>query len=174
MTLKLLIPFCLCLALTACKDSSDAPEDTTNTETKSNKIITEGDIAKLKYIDFILDEKAETGIEEWHNYEQLNSIINNIKKADLTDFRDNHKVLVALIKDLKKNIPVALKQESVLARILVIETKLYKLEDVINLSSVQKEELGSTIKELLEAFSNLNFQINKKLEHDSQNIQKPA
>lgn len=147
--------------------------DVANNQDKSTQLINEGDIAKLKYIDFILDEKSEKGIEDWHHYEELSNIISNVKKADFTDFKDNHKILVSLIKDLKKNIPKPINNHSVHARLLVIETKLFKFEDIVNLSSIKKEELGSAIKELLVAFSNLNFQINKKLERDSQNILKP-
>ncbi len=174
MTLKFLIPFCFCFALWSCKDSMQTTNDNVaNNQNKSTQLINEGDISKLKYIDFILDEKSNKGIEDWHHYEELSNIISNVKKTDFKDFKDNHKILVSLLKDLKKNIPKPINNHPIHARLLVIETKLFKFEDVVNLSSIKKEELGSVIKELLVAFSNLNFQINKKLEHDSQDIQKP-
>ena len=46
----------------------------------------------------------------------------------------------------------------------------YKLNSTINLMTSTKSELKKSIIDLLEAYSNLNFQINKKFEKDSQNI----
>ena len=161
--------------LTSCKDSTQkAIQDSNNDNKKSNQIITQTDIAKLKYIDFRLDTKAEKLIETWDAYNQLQELIKNVKLADFSGLKENNKVLKTLIKDLNKKSPSSLKSPSISARIMVLETKLFKLESLVNLSNINKKELGATIKELLLAFSNLNFQINKKLEKDSQNIEKPV
>lgn len=175
MSLKFLLPFCFVFVLISCKDSSQTTtEGPVEEEVKPSKIITQIDISKLKYIDFGLDADAEKLIEDWDEYVQLQQIIENIKLADFAELKDNRKVLKTLIKDFKKNIPVSLKSSSILARVMVFETKLFKTESLVNLSNINKTELGGTIRELLLAFSNLNFQINKKLERDSQNIQKPV
>ena len=47
------------------------------------------------------------------------------------------------------------------------------IEGVINLSFPTKEYILETVKELLVAYSNLNLQMNKQLERESQRIQKP-
>ena len=144
-----------------------------NTSENVNQDITESDIAKLNFIDFILDEKTEKAIEEWVEYYQLQEVIANVKKGDLSFFNDNKKIITTLLKDLKINIPKKVNTSATLARIQVLETKLLKLESLSNLTTTNKEELNNTIKEFFESFSNLNFQMNKKLEKDSRNIQKP-
>lgn len=149
-------------------------ENTKNITSKTvNQDITESDIAKLNFIDFILDEKTEKAIEEWAEYYQLQDVIADVKKGELSFFNDNEEVITTLLKDLKENIPEKVNTNATLARIQVLETKLLKLKSLSNLTTTNKEELNSTIKEFLESFSNLNFQMNKKLEKDSRNIQKP-
>ena len=175
MSLKFSMSFCLVLVLLSCKDSSQVEtEGLVVAEKKPTQIITQIEIAKLKYIDFGLDADAEKLIENWEEYIQVQQLIKNVKLADFSDLKENNKVLITLMKDFKKKMPKALKSSSILARVMVFETKLFKLESFVNLSNIKKEELGATIKELLLAFSNLNYQINKKLERDSQNIEKPV
>lgn len=175
MSLKFYIPFCFLALLISCKDSAQKTlEDTNNSNKQPTQIITQTDIAKLKYIDFRLDTKAEKLIETWDAYTQLQQLIKNIKQAKFTELKDNNKVLKTLVNDLKRKSPTHLKSSPISARIMVLETKLFKLESLVNLPNINKKELGATIKELLLAFSNLNFQINKKMEKDSQKIEKPV
>lgn len=174
MNLKILMPFCLLIMLLSCKHKNKTISgNIAINDKKPTQIITQPDIAKLKYTDFILDTKAEKIIETWEAYTQLQQVIKNIKQADFSDLKNNTTILQTLITDLNKNIPPALKSPSIFARIMVLETKLFKLESLVNLSNINKKEVGNTIKELLIAFSNLNLQINKKIERDSQNIEKP-
>jgi hypothetical protein len=50
---------------------------------------------------------------------------------------------------------------------------MLKLEGVVNLSNPDKKEVLLIVRDFLAAFSNLNLQINKKFERESQNIEKP-
>lgn len=172
MTIKFFHVLSICFILFACKGSQ---EDNTinNTIEKESQEITEKDIAKLKYIDFLLDSKTEVAIERWQEYIQLKDVIANIKNADLSFFNDNEETIKNLLKDLKTNIPETVNTPSILARLLVIETKIYKLESLSNLNTTTKPELLGIIKEFLVSFSNLNLQMNKKMEKDGQNIIKP-
>ena len=88
-------------------------------------------------------------------------------------FKENNELLVAFVKDLKEGIPEEINTPLINARLVALETKMLKLEGVVNLSNPDKKEVLSVIKDFLTAFSNLNLQINKKIEKDSQNIQKP-
>lgn len=140
---------------------------------KERREITEKDISKIKYTEFALDEKTEAVIADWTEYHELNDIITNVKKGDLSFLEDNKKMIEELLKNFKKNQPTLVKTPSILARILALETKIYKLESVSNLNIINKTELTETIKEFLIAFSNFNLQMNKKIEFDNQNIEKP-
>ncbi|WP_445955435.1 hypothetical protein [Yeosuana sp.] len=138
-----------------------------------NQNITESDISKLSYLEFGLDSKTKDSIEVWKKYFELEELISNIKKGDLSYFKENKVDIIAFLKEFKETIPTSVNTNSVNARITALETKFLKLEDLSNLSSTTKEELRKSIKEFLESFSNLNLQMNKKFEKDSQDIEQP-
>jgi hypothetical protein len=171
MKIKVLVTLSLITMVMSCKKIQ---EDTTENHTdNSGEKITEKELSNLDFIEFTLDGKTKKTIENWEEYNQLEEVINNVKKGDLSFFRDNTEVIKALFKDLLKNIPTEVNTNATLARIVALETKLYKLESLYNLSTTSREELSMVIKEFLQSFSNLNFQMNKKLEKDNNDIEKP-
>jgi hypothetical protein len=172
MSIKTLSVLCLLTLFVSCKKTQE--NDTSNTiEKQQIQAITEQDLLKLKYADYVLDFKTEEAIKDWQEYFQLQEVINKVKKADLSFFNDNEENIKILISKLKENIPNQVNSEGVLARLLVLETKMLKLESLSNLSTTTKQELISIIKEFFVSFSNVNFQMNKKLEFDNQLIEKP-
>jgi hypothetical protein len=138
-----------------------------------NQDITEKDLSKLSFTEFVLDAKTENIVKNWREYYQIQDAVINAKKGDLSFFKDNDVEIKTILKDLVLNIPDSVDSDATLARILALETKLYKLESVSNLPTTSKKELSNTIKEFLESFSNFNFQMNKKIEKDSRIIEKP-
>ncbi|MFV9551624.1 hypothetical protein [Algibacter sp. PT7-4] len=172
MHFKYLIFFSVLLAFTSCKQSQDETKESLTQQNKTQDI-TEQDIATLKYVEYILDSKTNNIVKDWPEYTQLEEVITNVKKGDLSYFIDNEKVTKLLVKELKQNIPRELNSESILSRILVLETKLFQLESLSNLTTTTKEELLENIKAFLVSFSNLSFQMNKKIEFDNRSIEKP-
>lgn len=171
MYIKFLNILSLFIILSSCKKT----EDNTNADTvtkSDNKALSQKDISKMDFVDYGLDEKTEQAIENWQEYYQLQDAINNVKKGDLVFF-NNSEAIENLLKDLKKNIPKPVNTPATLARIQVLETKIYKLESASSLLTTTKEELSSCVKEFLEAFSNLNFQMNKKFEKEKNTKTKP-
>lgn len=171
MNIKLLSFISIFIIIASCKktEENNSEDITENTSQE----LTESDIAKLDFLDFGLDEKTVSAIENWQEYYQLQDVVNNVKKGDLGFFYANEETIKTLLKDLKKNVPELVNTPATLARIQVLETKIYKLESLSNLSTTSKDELNSALKEFLVSVSNLNFQMNKKLEKDNQDIQKP-
>ncbi|MCL5127479.1 hypothetical protein [Algibacter sp. L4_22] len=172
MKFKILIVLSILLLFSACKKVQDTEVETQTEETTSQDL-SEKNIAKLKYIEYALDAKTQKAIQDWQEYFQLETVINNVKKADLTFFYDNDKNIKTLLRDLKKDIPKEVNSPATLARISALETHLYKLKSLSNLDSTSKKELLLTIKDFLKSFSNLNFQMNQKIEADNINIIKP-
>ena len=121
----------------------------------------------------VTDAKVQKVIGSWEKYTEFQKVILDVKVANLSFFRDNNEILTVLIDELKTTIPEMVNTPQVMARIIALETTLYKLESNVNLSNAKKETVISAVKEFLIAFSNLNLQMNKKLEKESQNIQKP-
>lgn len=136
-------------------------------------LIKEKDIVKLQYTDYILDDRTGNVVERWLDYTKLQEVINNVKKGDLSFFKGDAQTVRDLLKNLKQTIPYEVNTPSILARIAALETKVYKLESISKLPNSSKSELLELTKELLTAFSNLNLQMNKKLEADNIIIEKP-
>lgn len=172
MSLKILTVFSLVFLIVSCKKTQDTEVSNTNKITQSQEV-SEQDISKLKYIEYALDSKTEDVIKDWQEYYQLQDIILSIKQGDLSFFYNNEDEIKMFLKNLKDNMPNQINSASITARILVLETKLLKLESLSNLSTTSKKELLSTIKEFLVSFTNVNFQMNKKIEFDDRDIEKP-
>ena len=163
---------CVLLLCLSCKKTNQTITETTDDGEKS-QVVTEKDILRLDYLDFGIDHRVLPIVETWREFNQLQNIVDNAKKGDLSYFKiDAKKNLTTLLNDIKTTIPDTLNTPSILARLKVVETTLNKTESLSNLSTTSKQELLDTLKELLEAFSNLCFQMNKKLENDSQPIER--
>jgi hypothetical protein len=160
------------LLLVSCKQSTD--NGTLNSKfEQTNSQITESDISKLELLEYELDVKTKKAIESWEQYKELINIISKLEKGNSLYFKNNKEVTTSFLKDLKDKIPDTINTPSVSARLMALETKFLKLESLYNLSSTSKDELLQSIKEFLESFSNLNLQMNKKLEKESQIIENP-
>ncbi|WP_111308988.1 hypothetical protein [Confluentibacter sediminis] len=172
MTIKFLSA-CILLMCLSCKKTTQT--DTENSDVaKKSQTITEKDMSKLKYLDFSIDDRVKPIVGSWQEFNQLNDIIESVKKGDLSYFKtDAKKNLKTLLTDIRETIPDTINKPAILARITVLETKLYKTESLSNLSTTKKGDLLNTLEELLVSFSNLNFQLNKKIENDARNIEKP-
>jgi hypothetical protein len=160
--------------LFSCKET----EEKTVTEKEEAPVtqkISKTDISKMDYTEYVLDSKTETAIESWLKYQEFDAIVTNVKQGDLSYFHDNDRenIIRNFFIALRKAIPDTVNSSANLARILVLETKTWKLESLSNLSTTTEDELNQTIKEFLVSFSNLNLQMNKKLEKDFQNIERP-
>ncbi|NNC48991.1 MAG: hypothetical protein HKO01_00465 [Flaviramulus sp.] len=160
------------ILLVSCKNNeeSNVPNVIENQQVQDINV---EDISNLKYVDYVLDFKTEEAIKDWQEYYELQSVINEVIKSDLSFFNDNEENINILISKLKENIPAEVKSDGILARLLVLETKLLKLQSLSNLSTTTKEELLTIIKEFFVSFSNVNFQMNKKIEFDNRAIEKP-
>ena len=168
--LSLILLFVVCFS---CKETQEENTNTAVNETLKQEDISKNDISNLNYTEYALDEKTKTIIENWQEYSELNDVIADVKAGDLSFFNDNDEVIKVLFKNLKAKIPKAIKTPSITARMVALETKFYKLKSFSNLSTTTKEELNAVIKEFSESFSYLNLQMNKKIENDSQNTEKP-
>jgi cysteinyl-tRNA synthetase len=170
MNIKFLSILSLFIIFFSCKKNE---ENTVVDTKKESQELTEKDILKIKYIDYILDDRTEAIASNWNEYTQIQDVITNVKKADLSFFNNNKKNIKELLENFKENIPTELNTPAIMARILAFETKLYKLESLSNLSTTSKKELLNVIKEFFISFSNLNLQMNKKIEGDNIIIEKP-
>ncbi|WP_242130827.1 hypothetical protein [Aestuariivivens marinum] len=165
--------FSLFILFLSCNQKDTSKSDN-KTDQTFNKTVNESDLSKINYTEFVLSPEAQRAIENWVEYNQLQEQVGYLKKGDLSFFNDNKKAIETLLKDLNKNIPEDLKDNSILARLKVVETTIYKLESLVQLSTTTKPELIEGIKAFLISISNLDLQLNEVIElRRYENIPKP-
>ncbi len=141
----------------------------------SNEIhkITSKEINQIKYTEYVLSDPAEERTKDWQKFQNLLDQIEILKKGEVAFFKDDKAILQSFITDLKNEIPESLKATSIMVRLTVLETTLFKFNEILNFQSVTKQTILENIKDVLVAYNNLILQINKKVEKESQKIAKP-
>lgn len=173
MNIKFLSFLCFLMITFSCKKTQDVSDISDDKKTDSLAIGAK-DVSKIRYTDYILDTKTENLIIFWDAYKELQGVIDGVKNADFSFFYNNKKEVNELLINLKQNIPVEVNNPSILSRISALETKILKFESLINLTTTSKTELLANIQDVLVAFSNLNLQMNKKIELDNIIIERPG
>lgn len=153
------------------KTQSQKPDETVEVSEVLKKI-TPGDIESFRFDDYTLSDDSKKALEDWQKYQELNEQIEYIKKADFSFFNGEKKVLKTFINDFKTEMPDSIKTAPILSRITALETMILKLNSMLKLDNLDKNEQLSAVKELLIAMSNLNLQINKKFELEANLVEK--
>lgn len=169
----LFIILLLCVLSFSCKDKTDQSLVAEQSQQSDSLNIKKEDINKINYVDIGLDAKTNSIMPTWQAYQTLSDAVQSLKQADYSFFNTDIEVFSTAIKDLEQTIPPSIKTQSIEARVLAFKTKLLNLKDLNTLDFIDKKDILFATKEVFVAFSNLNLQINKKLEKDSQNIERP-
>lgn len=165
--------FVISLLFTACKKETAEINQEDNSSVVDSLKLTKKDISKINYKDIGLDVKTNNIIANWQAYLNIVSGIDKIKIPDFTFFNADVDLFNSSVKDFEQTIPEDINSEPVKARVLVLKTMLYKFQEIENLVTSTKKEKLLAIQQVCVALSNLNLQINKKIEKDSQIIIKP-
>ncbi|WP_439151091.1 hypothetical protein [Winogradskyella sp.] len=136
-------------------------------------IINAKEIENFIYTDYALSPEGEDAVSQWEKYRELAIQITYLKKADLSFFNGDIELLKTFVTELKAGIPDQLQTNSINSRVLVVENTLLKLHDDLTLSNIDVKKKRLSIRDVLVAFSNLNLQINRKIEFDIYNEIKP-
>lgn len=167
----LILPF---LFLQCKKDNSNTTKEVSSKPQDSTKVaITKKQLEKLKYNDYVLSQPAENQLANWQKYQELALQLNYLKKADLSFFKTEKKQLKGFLDTLMLQLPDTINTKLVNSRVLVLQTQILKLNNNLNLHTTSTQTQLQNIQEVFAAFSNLNFQINKKLEKDVYDKIKP-
>ncbi len=156
----------LCFILISCGDDKTATE-VVEAENNGQKLsITSKAIENFDYTDYALSADSEKALANWEKYQELAIQISYLKKADLSFFNGDKELLRKFINEFKATTPETLRTNPIVSRTVILETTFLKLNENLTLDNIGGRVKLLTIKEVLVAFSNLNFQINKKLERD--------
>lgn len=168
---KYIIIFCFALGLSCTNNSKKEVVKTPQNNQK--KEITKELIAKLKFDDILLDKSANTYIENWKAYTTINQAILDIKNLNFKFFTKEQDLFLSTVLELKTTIPEDINTQPIKARILVVQNQLYRFQEELKIKKQLYKEDLIFIKELFVSFSNLNLQINKKIEKEAQVVIKP-
>ncbi|MCT4629550.1 hypothetical protein [Winogradskyella sp.] len=160
-----LINLCF-LLLINCGDDKVLSETENEENSNQKSVITAKAIEGFKYTDYVLSPRGKKAVANWEKYNELAIQVDYLKKADLSFFNGDKELLKVFINELKTKIPDALKTNPIVSRTVIIETTLFKLNENLTLNNIKDQLKLESVKEVLVAFSNLNYQINKKLERD--------
>lgn len=155
-----------CLIIMGCgeKDQSESGDQSQKVENKSE--LHSSAIKDLKFTDYALSSEAEEVIVNWEKYKELAIQIEYLKEGDMSFFNGEESVLIDFLKAFTAQIPEDLETEPILSRVALVETMILKLNEDLSLSNMDSNKKLDSILEVLVSFSNLNLQIDKKLERD--------
>lgn len=163
----------ICIVIISCKSDTQNTDIETSLDEKQSYTITKNEIENLKYSDYLLSSDGSDAVVDWQKYQELNTQIEYLKTADFSFFKSDITLITAFLNDFKAELPKTLSTNAINSRITALETKILKLNSLLLLDNISKKDQLEGIKEVCIAFSNLNLQINKKLEFESNNILKP-
>ncbi len=150
----------------SCGDDKSTTEISETETTNQKNVITAKAIENFKYTDYVLSSKSEKALANWEKYQELAIQISYLKKADLSFFNGEKQILKTAIDEFTATIPEQLRTNPILSRTVIVETTLLKLNENLRIANIDGRVKLMSVKDVLESFSNLNYQINKKLEFD--------
>ena len=162
-----------CLILISCNDDKSITETSATETTNQKNAITTKAIENFKYTDYALSNNAEKVTANWEQYQELAIQISYLKKADLSFFNGDKQLLKTAINEFVATVPEELRTNPILSRTIIIETTLLKLNENLTIDNIDGRSKLMGVRDVLESFSNLNYQINKKLERDMYDKIKP-
>lgn len=152
--------------LISCEDNPADKNVSEDQEDVKARRIGQNDIEGLRYTEFELSNASENAVNDWQKFQELLKQTDFLKKADLSFFSGERLLLTTFFQELTVEMPVEIQTNEIMARMVVLETKAQKLNSLLRLENIAKEDQLYAIKEYLIALSNLKLQINKKFEYD--------
>ncbi len=160
----------ICIFCSCKKNSREQPDNIGSDQ--DSMVVSKVELQKLNFTEFVLDSQSEKKLN-WLKYKEMESKMDELKNGDLSQFKTDFKIVETLINEFTNTVPLNINEEAIQARVLIVKTMYFRLNNILNMPTSTKEEINKSITDLLESFSNLTYQINKKFERDSQNISKP-
>ncbi len=173
MRLVLFFSLSICVLMTSCKSDKVSEVILETQEQIDAKTISQKDIESIRYDEFGLSSDSQKAVNDWQKFQELNIQIDLLKNGDLAYFSGDPLIIKTFLQELRTEIPKQLRTNEVSARITALDTKTQKLNSLLRLANIDKQEKLNAIREFFVTTSNLNLQINKKFEFEKNNVLKP-
>ena len=162
-----------CFLITSCKSDKVSEVILETPEQIEARTISKKDIESIRYDEFWLSQDSQKAVNDWQKFQELNDQVDLLKKGDITYFSSDPLIVRTLLQELRTEMPKQLLTNEISARITALDTKTQKLNSLLRIDNINKEEKLQAIREFLVTISNLNLQINKKFEFEKNNVLKP-
>jgi hypothetical protein len=159
--------------MTSCKSDKVSEVIVETQEQIDAKTISQKDIESIRYDEYGLSSDSQKAVNDWQKFQELNIQINLLKNGDLAYFSGDPLIIKTFLQELRTEMPKQLRTNEISARITALDTKTQKLNSLLRLANIDKQEKLNAIREFLVTTSNLNLQINKKFEFEKNNVLKP-
>lgn len=159
--------------MTSCKGDKVSEVIVETQEQIDAKTISQKDIESIRYDEYGLSSDSQKAVNDWQKFQELNIQIDLLKNGDLAYFSGDPLIIKTFLQELRTEMPKQLRTNEISARITALDTKTQKLNSLLRLANIDKQEKLNAIREFLITTSNLNLQINKKFEFEKNNVLKP-
>ena len=173
MRLVLFFSLSICVLMTSCKSDKVSEVIVETQEQIDAKTISQKDIESIRYDEYGLSSDSQKAVNDWQKFQELNIQIDLLKNGDLAFFSGDPLIIKTFLQELRTEMPKQLRTNEISARITALDTKTQKLNSLLRLANIDKQEKLNAIREFLVTTSNLNLQINKKFEFEKNNVLKP-
>lgn len=173
MRLVLFFSLSICVLMTSCKGDKVSEVIVETQEQIDAKTISQKDIESIRYDEYGLSSDSQKAVNDWQKFQELNIQIDLLKNGDLAYFSGDPLIIKTFLQELRTEMPKQLRTNEISARITALDTKTQKLNSLLRLANIDKQEKLNAIREFLITTSNLNLQINKKFEFEKNNVLKP-
>ena len=111
-----------------------------------------------------IQDKYQTEIEEWQEYENLSVFLNQFASISPNDALNNSRELNDLAKNLVDSLkPVIFETPAFSARVNLLYNQTLRLFDMSSIPAIKANEVNNHIDKVLNAFSSINSKINTTL-----------
>jgi len=162
----------ICLLLLNCKKEVKKVDVVEQIKTQ-DKAVKKEDINTLKFDDILLDRSAKKITQDWKAYNTISDAIEAIKELKFNFFIEQEDLFKTTVTELRTIVPEELDTPPIKARLLVMQNDLLRFQEELKIKKQLTKDDLVFIKAVFVSFSNLNLQINKKLEKEAQLIIKP-
>lgn len=161
------------VVLLCCK--TENPNDAADASNSDNQTleITAKAIEAFRFDDYQLSADAQKVISNWSKYQELSTQISFLKQADITFFAREKDTLKVFLAEIRSTVPDTINTNPIQSRLSVLDNTLLKLNNDLQLDNYAVDNKLQSIKALLIANSDLIYYINKKIEFDKKDVEKP-
>lgn len=155
----LVLLFAVCIACNS--EAADQPDQDSSQSQDSTAIFGSTSVKLPKF-----NSAATPIINDWSIFDDFENELIDLNTVSLAEIRSRSERFVSFSDSLAKTVPDTLSEQSVLSRVLVLETRVRILEQAVSSERPQTKIISSSFEELNTAMANLKIRINEKLLKD--------